>query len=96
MAHFRSNGHIAKRLLKIEDLFDNEGQDRSFVFRHLASGVRVDGREMTLVDFQANAGADITFTAGGSAFTVSKANITIINRLRTKRYLVDASAVTII
>jgi len=72
------------------------GKQRSFVFRHLATDVRVDGREMTSVDFQANGGLDITFDAGGSSFTVVKADITIINRLRTKRYLVDASAVTIV
>ena len=94
MAHYRSDNHITKKLTKIEELFASK--DRAFVFRHLPTGVRVDGREMSSVDFNANAGADITFDAGGSSFTVSKADITIINRLRTKRYLVDASAVTIV
>ena len=74
----------------------NQGKDRAFVFRHLASGIRVDGREMTNIDFQANSGDDITFDAAGSSFTVIKADITIINRLRTKRYLIDASAVAIV
>lgn len=72
------------------------GKQRAFVFSYKPSGIRIDGREMTNVDFQSNGGLDITFDAGGSSFTVVKEDITIVHRLRTKRYLVDASAVTIV
>jgi len=94
MAHYRGRDNINKRVVKTEALFSD--RPRSFVFQYRPLGLRISGDDMSAVDFQDNVGLDITFTYGGSVYTFAKADIVIVRRLRTRKYALEPSTVTIV
>lgn len=94
MAHYRGQDHIDKRLVKIEDLFSK--RPRSFVFQLRDLGLRISGDDMSNVDFQANGGLDVSFDYDGSSYSFAKADVTLVKRLRSRKYSIEPSTVTIV
>lgn len=94
MANYRGRDNIVKRVVKTESLFSE--RPRSFVFQFRELGLKISGDDMTAVDFQANLGADIQFTYDGSTYTFAKADIAIVRRLRSRKYSLEPSSVTIV
>ena len=92
--HWRSRPNIDARIIKTEELFAT--RSRSFTFHYRPAALRIAGDTMTSVDFQFNLGAEIQFVHEGSTYTFTKADVRIVRRLRSRKYALEPTAVTIV
>lgn len=98
MANYRGQDNKDERIVKTETLFAQ--RPRSFVFEFRSLDLRISGDDMTAVNFHADilleVDVAISFVHQGSTYTFRRADVKIVRRLRSRKFSLEPSAVTIV